>query len=81
MIEIKSTFFLAIFKRARDEISSLGMINIMLRRNNEVLQIRNTELSNRIKEYDRFIETLKEDKAVLRSLVRKLKNELKKLKE
>lgn len=57
------------------------MINIMLRRNNEVLQIRNTELSNRIKEYDRFIETLKEDKAVLRSLVRKLKNELKKLKE
>lgn len=68
-------------KKAKDEIMKLKMYNSMLRRINEALQIRNTELSNKIIEYEKVIQCLKEDNSILRSLVRKLKNELKKNKD
>jgi hypothetical protein len=58
-------------KRSKDEIMKLKMYNFMLRRRNEAL-------SNKIIEYERVIQCLKEDNSILRSLVRKLKNELKK---
>jgi hypothetical protein len=60
-------------KRAKDEIMKLKMYNFMLRRINE-------SLSNKIIEYEKVIQCLKEDNSILRSLVRKLKNELKRYK-
>jgi hypothetical protein len=63
-------------KKAKEEILKLEMYTFMLRRNNKALQIKNTEFSNKIIEYEKVIKSLKEDNAILRSLVRKLKNKL-----
>jgi hypothetical protein len=63
-----------LIKGSKDEIMKLKMYNSMLRRINEAF-------SNKIIEYEKVIQRLKEDNSILRSLVRKLKNELKKNKD
>ncbi|MEM5773197.1 MAG: hypothetical protein QXL86_03175 [Candidatus Aenigmatarchaeota archaeon] len=60
-----------------EEIKGLEIINEMLLKSNEELQARNIELSNKVKELERKILLLQEDNAILRNLVRRLKNKLK----
>lgn len=58
-------------KTAKDAVTKMEMSIDMLRRNNQGLSFRNDELVNKLKELENQIKFLKEDNAILRSLVRK----------